>query len=721
MFRPCPALSSRCIITVVIVACVVVSAERGARAADPLRDATSLKWIPADVAVYGSWLRVREQYEAVAGSRAMKRLLEMPILKMGLTQLQVLQLQPLPGGATLKDILSQPENKELIDLLIDAHSSEIFCAGGPGQGEFLAAFNELNMAMNAARIETITEGDRSPEANVRRMVKAVSQAVEKLKVPATLVGYKLTNTQRAEAQIARLEKVLSGVLTNQSKLRERLSRETIGGVSFLTLKLDGTLVPWDQIPRDDFPGDKQELEKIVEKAKTLKLTISLGVRDGYLLLSTGEDNSYLQSLGKGPLLIDRPEMAPLKKFADKPLTSIRYVSQEYQQQASNVPSQIDSFVKLAEQVLPQAELSQKLQKELAAGVKTAGEEIKKTSAAGAAVSSFGFRTSRGIESYSYHWTTEGMLDASKPLSILNHVGGDPLAFIAARDKPLSPDDYNELVGVLKKAFSFAEQIAAEKLPAEQKPTYDKLRADLMPLVERLDKTMRLVWIPAFKDGQKALVIDAKLTSNQWQSQMPRSERPLPMLEMGIVSSVSDAGLVKQGASEFFAVANEAIAKVRTALPGVIPEFKLQPPATRDFPEGSVYYYLLPSPWGLDSQVAPNAGLSNDTLALSMLPKFTLRLLKTTPPQTAGPLADRTRPLAAAGYCNWAGLCDAISPWIDYGLDRAAEENDFPAKSVKDQVRIGLDFLKSLRTVSSATYVDGEATVTHSEFHLADAP
>jgi hypothetical protein len=69
------------------------------------------------------------------------------------------------------------------------------------------------------------------------------------------------------------------------------------------------------------------------------------------------------------------------------------------------------------------------------------------------------------------------------------------------------------------------------------------------------------------------------------------------------------------------------------------------------------------------------------------------------------------------------------PWVEYGLDQfgtpPAElgpptEGDLAAtKAVKDQVRAGLAFLQCLRTMSSASYFEEGALVTHSEWRLED--
>ena len=162
------------------------------------------------------------------------------------------------------------------------------------------------------------------------------------------------------------------------------------------------------------------------------------------------------------------------------------------------------------------------------------------------------------------------------------------------------------------------------------------------------------------------------------------------------------------------------------MPEAVPEFDVPLPQSREFPEGTVYYYSLPAEWGVDTQIAPNAALSNDVLALTLIPKFGLRLLKKTPLAIEGPLAARDRPLASAAYCNWAGLVSATEPWIDYGFAQGAvpevpEEAELTSQEVREGTQAVLEFIKCLRTMSSVSYLEEGALVTHSEWHVVDRP
>src|SRR5690606_3063341 len=120
--------------------------------------------------------------------------------------------------------------------------------------------------------------------------------------------------------------------------------------------------------------------------------------------------------------------------AEKPLTSLAYVSEDLLVRSNRVEAQIDSYLTMAEAMLPLSELDPELQKELIADAKTLASDLKKSLPKPGAYTSFAFRSPRGLEGSSYNWTEDLAYDGSQPLSILDHVGGSPIGFAAARWK-----------------------------------------------------------------------------------------------------------------------------------------------------------------------------------------------------------------------------------------------------------------------------------------------
>ena len=123
---------------------------------------------------------------------------------------------------------------------------------------------------------------------------------------------------------------------------------------------------------------------------------------------------------------------------------------------------------------------------------------------------------------------------------------------------------------------------------------------------------------------------------------------------------------------------------------------------------------------MDKNVVPNAGLSEDVAVLSLSLTHTERLLQKTPFTAGGVLAKTDRPLAAAVWFNWAGLLEAASPWIDYGLEQIDEPTSAADRAaVVDQIHVVLDVLKCYRGVTVESYLEDDYLVTHSLLEIHD--
>src|SRR5262249_20249209 len=127
---------------------------------------------------------------------------------------------------------------------------------------------------------------------------------------------------------------------------------------------------------------------------------------------------------------------------------------------------------------------------------------------------FAFTTDRGQESYTYNYTPQPGLDGSKPLTILEHVGGSPLLAVAGRSA-YDPAEYQAFSKFIKTLWGHADQIALSKLKGEDREKYQKTMAVLVPQVKRLDEITGTLLLPALADGQSAFVLDGKWKSKQW--------------------------------------------------------------------------------------------------------------------------------------------------------------------------------------------------------------
>ena len=106
-----------------------------------------------------------------------------------------------------------------------------------------------------------------------------------------------------------------------------------------------------------------------------------------------------------------------------------------------------------------------------------------------AMMGFRFLSDRGIEHYRYAWGDHDRIDGSKPLGLLQHVGGNPILGLVAREK-VNVEDYNRMVKWVKTAYGYFDELALPHLPEADRGKVQKFLMAALPLVERLDKANR---------------------------------------------------------------------------------------------------------------------------------------------------------------------------------------------------------------------------------------
>jgi hypothetical protein len=703
---------------------------RPARAAGGTGPETSLPLIPADAAFYSTGLRYREQLDLFLKSKAFAQLRDMPSVRLAMGLLQQQWSDPDGRLKPVRDFFEQAENQELLALLGDAFSNEIFFYGGQAWGDVTELMMQVNgsRTYGAAMLQATGKTRGLDPAKVQALValNVLNQNLDLIKVPDLIIGFRLGDAKKAENQIKRLETLLGQLQEQAPALKGRVKRTKVGDANFLTLNFDAEMIPWDQVNLKEFEEKPGEFDKLIKKVRGLKATISLGVQGKYLLLGFGPSAEHLAVLGgTGKKLIDRPELKPLGKAAGKKFTSIGYASKDFRAKANTNKKDLDGLADMAKGFLPESGLPEAKQKQIAKDIDGLAADIKKFIPDLGAELSFSFMTDAGFESYTYNHGTFNELDSSKPLTLLDHVGGNPILAVAGRSKN-SGQAYAFLTKWVKVAFAHGEDIFVEKLGKEDKDKYQEARKALLPLVARLDEITGKMLLPALADEQTAFVLDAKWTSKQWHKEMPAADKPLPMLEVGLVVGVSDADLLRKAMGEYRTTANEMIAAVRKIVPkdANFPEFSIPEPKTRKAEAGELYYFPLPAEWGLDKQVAPTLGLSEKVGVLTPSQSMAERLLsrKKLVLPAGSPLADARRPLAGAFYCNWPGFVEAVTPWLDFALEKAEIPPGVPGadkESIGKQVHTVLEVLKCYRGTTSATYLEGGVLVTHSQSVFQD--
>ena len=425
---------------------------------------TSLKLIPEDAAFYSSMMRNREQFEAIRHSNALAKIQEMPIVQMGLAFYNMQLATPGSNVAKLDAALRNPESRKVLDLAAEMASDEIFIYGDKSFADFVKLFQIVNAAQSYSPLVALADrpGGRHgarrksrPGRSWRRWPRTPTL----IGVPNLIVGFKVKNTDLAKEQLIKLEmlaNVALGAAGLDEQTKSHFKRTKVGDYEYLVADVDGSMIPWDQVPLEKIkemeaqPGDAQ---KIIDRLKQTKLVVALGLRGNYLLCSIGPSLECLEKLGQGKLLLDRAELKPLEKYVDKRLVSVGYMSQAMSRQLNNQKKQLDDLLAAVDQLLPASGLSDEQKERVRNDAKALTADLKAIMPEAGATMGLSFLTDRGIEGYQYAWGSHGPLDGSKPLGLLEHVGGNPLLGLVARQK-VDVKDYDLMVKWAKTAYGY---------------------------------------------------------------------------------------------------------------------------------------------------------------------------------------------------------------------------------------------------------------------------
>ena len=693
---------------------------------------TSLKLIPADAAFYQSMLRNREQVEALLHSNAWAKIMSMPSVQMGLAVYHAKAQEPGSPVSRFEEVRQNPEVKKLINLAADMGSNEIFIYGDKNCNQFIELLQHIfsGMRYGPAILQATGKGrDLSQEKlNAKVILDTLIAHQDLVEFPNVLVGFRLKKPSAANEALIKLETILNVAMEAVPKLKGHLNKETIGKDEFLVLRVDGKMIPWEKFPRKEFiplVDNEADLDKFIEHVKKMEFVLAMGVREKDLLISFGSSLDCIKNLGSKERLIDLAEFKPLEKFADKRLTGIGYVSKQFWEQANNNEKTIDDLRDFLDQMVPLAHFSEEQNSQVIKDLGSLTADIKNKLPKLGAIMAFDFLTDNGYEGYQYNWGTHPHMDGSKTLGLLSHVGGNPILGIVGRRK-VSIEHYDSMVKWGKIGWKYMEELALPRLPAEDRPKVEAFLTELKPLLGRLNTATRDMWLPALADGQIGLVIDAKLNSKQIHKSMPVLQKEMPFIEPALLVGVSNPDLLKKAIGEFRGVYNDLIDLI-CKQNDVPPDFKANiehfkwPEAKVDkIAGGSLYSYPLPDQWGVDKNIVPNAGLSDNVAVITLSTSQTNRLLKETPLTVGGVLAKTDRPLAIAAWFDWTELVGAVTPWVNYALEQLPEEQMGGQKElVVSQMRTVLEVLSTIKSFTSETYIEDNTLVHHSLLEIHD--
>ena len=658
------------------------------------------RFLPAETAFYSSSLRLKQQFDIVAKSRAWKAIVE----KYGLDA---------EGGALEKwdEIRKNDDYADIYNTVEDLLSHEFFWAGSESiadLGELFSRVQQTNQYNGFVEGLKGNKGAQDPQETSRMALRALLAHRELIQAPELIIGFKVNDPKRAANQIDRLHGLLAiaGLNTYVKAIKIR-------GAKFLSAELDGDMIPWDQIPINDLAEKDGEFDPLVKKLKSLKLTINHGVMDGYVLASIGPSNAFLEKFGgPGRRLIEAPEFQPVRNHTAKPITKVGYASKSFRIRTGATGFDLDEAYGQYVDQIPAEAATPEVRKKIRQMLKSASKQTKVDPSAIGGEMNFSFLTDRGYESFQYDWSKHPEIDDSKPLTLTNHVGGSAILAFVSRT-PSNPGDYEKFVTGIKDIAALVRE-SSSSWPADKKQEFDRFMKAGQPLFERLDKITGTMLVPALAEGQSAIVFDAKWTSARWHKDMPVFEKPLPMPEIALVFGVSDPALLEKAMQGYGKLIEDAFVTAREQAPKdkakEIPDFKFPPPVVKKTAAGKIWTWPLPKDLGVDVRVAPTLGLSDKLGVAAASEDHVQRVLKSTPLAGDSKLlvGIEKRKVASIVVFDFARLIDAIDPWAEFiAADQLRKQGrQEEAAQILEGMRIALTTLKCYRGTTTITYHEG---------------
>jgi len=275
---------------------------------------TSLKWIPADAPSYRVFLRNREQFQAVARSKAWSKIAHLPSFQEAAKELPKGYVEE-PTLAAIYAWYQKSENYQLVHMVLDLLGTEVFFYSG-----------------------------MCPTDHV--------------------IGFKVRDIGAVQRQLKRLEKSWLALARQFRQENARLSTSVVAGVRYLTFELQDPLI------LQETPTSKTWIDGPMG-------TIRVGLRKDYLLLAFGNSIPLLESFERRPALADREELRPLARFADRPLTYVSYDSKEFRSKGTINSKDLDAGLAQLTDLFSLCGVGPKLQKKIRKDLKALAKDLKK--------------------------------------------------------------------------------------------------------------------------------------------------------------------------------------------------------------------------------------------------------------------------------------------------------------------------------------------------------
>lgn len=664
--------------------------------------------IPADASYFSSTLRLKEQWNAVVNSRAMRKLLELP----GAQMLRQQILQSPPFLEFQQQLQRNPLLSRALDVISDAVSHEVFFYGDARVPEVIDALWSVYGAMFLP--DSAARGARP--FSLRRGVETMVELKDKLRFPGIVIGFALSKPDAARELLADLLKQLDAAGVGIPLLDQK-----IGEGQYHTLLIGGRMVPpplraelTRALLREGLPPVLVSDFDALVSSRTL--AISVGLLKKHLLLSLGSGTEHLGRLGQRPSLAESPALDPARSRFKDGLVSLVYIAKELtfsgKLRRDEAVAMVDNFL----ETVPAGELPDGLPARLKKDVGQLVDDINSQTPDASPVVSVTFKN-RGLESFTFSAKGSSNLDTRRPLTLLGKAGAAPIAVVASRGKrsQRAYELFAHWVGVGKGYF---EDLMVPKMSPEDRVEYRRFHDLFVPALKDLDAATRELLIPAVDGFQGALVADGAGTLRGIPGTPVSFAEPIRVPRPALMLEVNDPEKLKQAFARYRDTANRFIQRAAKSDIGLDP-FVIPEPETRPFAGGTLYTYRLPVEIG--GGFEPHALLVGNLVVLSLFPEQSKSLLEATA-RWDGEVVDLAGAAGRAYRIDLRGLVNLIAEDVGIVLRFMAANGVVPAETVtlvSTHLPAAREALGAFRSFSGRVYTEGEYLVHHSWLNVVD--
>ncbi len=671
---------------------------------------TALALAPQDAAFFATSLDMKRSWEQFLQGSFVSKLRRVPYVQ-SLEQ-EISNQWRNPQGPVLqaKSTLENPNVRNLLRLTADMFSDEFFVYGSNDWCEMIEELIAFQSRMMAAI-------QQNPESIATFFQELQREDVDAIRIPTTVIGFRLANDDNARMQLDQLEGILrigGGQQEEFKPFLEKLKRKDFKDGQSLTITLDASMIPLDEVGEEQL----EDVRRLIGLLEGRQLSLTLGVKEKMLLVALGEEADLLAGIGASDAsLLDHPAMEVLKQADLTELRAVSFASErwrEYSWKANfgnyfrNLSMQFSMVMDASQEDIPEAE---QWKTDIADGAAWMDNKIAELAPNFGDMLAWSRAIPGGMEGWTYDWSENVLLENGSPLQVLQHAGRSPLLLLGIKQAEIPA--LNEMCDYfMEEAPEHAKRFiyAAEKDEADRELAL-KVFDRAWPLFEQAAEIFRDQIAPALDDRETLLVAAAGWTTRQLNPALPMADEPLSIPEFAIACRLNDREQFIGGCVALYEVFDRSVELVRDLYPDAIPAgYSVPRPQEENFDGATSYFYEeLVDAVELEG-FKPQVIVSDEALVIGYSDRQVRDMIEAKPLATRPAWLTDETPVAAVSYVDYAGMFAAARSWIQFGFSMSGLPLDEPLTQAPLPVPSASDILQIWDCFSSAGIAAGTATI-----------